>query len=111
MQSFWFLQLVSTPTSTQNLGRFDQFMYPFYRGDKDRGQLSDEEVLALLCELRIKCMRPENIKISPQKRMQHGGFAKWRVMTIGGVTPDGKDATNELTYLVLDAAWSRHLSW
>ena len=104
MQSFWFLQLVSTPTSTQNLGRFDQFMYPFYRSDKDRGQLSDEEVLALLCELRIKCMRPENIKISPQKRMQHGGFAKWRVMTIGGVTPDGKDATNELTYLVLDAA-------
>lgn len=104
MQSFWFLQLVSTPTSTQNLGRFDQFMYPFYQGDKNQGKLSDEEVLALLCELRIKCMRPENIKISPSKRMQHGGFAKWRVMTIGGVTPDGKDATNELTYLVLEAA-------
>lgn len=104
MQSFWFLQLLSTPTSTQNLGRFDQFMYPFYRSDKEQGKLSDEEALALLCELRIKCMRPENIKISPQKRMQHGGFAKWRVMTIGGVTPEGKDASNELTYLVLEAA-------
>ncbi|MGB9886964.1 MAG: glycyl radical protein [Moorellales bacterium] len=104
MQSFWFLQLVSTPTSTQNLGRFDQFMYPFYRADWDKGELSDEDVLALLCELRVKCMRPENIKISPQKRMQHGGFAKWRVMTIGGVTPEGNDATNELTYLALEAA-------
>ena len=66
--------------------------------------ISDEEVLALLCELRIKCMKPENIKLSRSKRSQHEGFAKWRNMTIGGVKPDGKDATNELTYLVLEAA-------
>ena len=58
----------------------------------------------LLCELRIKCMRPENIKLSSAKRKQHAGFAKWRNMTIGGVTADGKDASNELSYLVLEAA-------
>ncbi|MFP3975694.1 MAG: glycyl radical protein [Dehalococcoidia bacterium] len=104
MQSLWFNQVLSTPTSTYNLGRFDQYMYPFYRKNVDDGKISDEEVLALLCELRIKCMRPENIKLTQSKRMQHEGFAKWRNMTIGGVTPDGKDATNELTYLVLEAA-------
>ena len=49
-------------------------------------------------------MRPENIKLSSAKRSQHAGFAKWRNMTIGGVTADGKDASNELTYLVLEAA-------
>ena len=49
-------------------------------------------------------MRPENIKLSSAKRSQHAGFAKWRNMTIGGVTADGEDATNELTYLVLEAA-------
>ena len=54
--------------------------------------------------LRIKCMKPENIKLSGAKRSQHVGFAKWRNMTIGGVKPDGTDATNELTYLVLEAA-------
>ncbi len=104
MQSLWFNQILSTPTSTHNLGRFDQYMYPFYKKDLDEGKISSEEVLALLCELRIKCMRPENIKLSGAKRSQHAGFAKWRNMTIGGVTADGKDASNELTYLVLEAA-------
>lgn len=104
MQSLWFNQVLSSPTSTHNLGRFDQYMYPFYRKDVDEGRITDEEVLALLGELRIKCMRPENIKLSRAKRTQHAGFAKWRNMTIGGVHADGKDAANELTYLVLEAA-------
>jgi pyruvate formate-lyase/glycerol dehydratase family glycyl radical enzyme len=104
MQSLWFNQILSTPTSTHNLGRFDQYMYPFYKNDLERGLINAEEILALLCELRIKCMRPENIKLSRAKRSQHAGFAKWRNMTIGGVTAEGKDASNELTYLVLEAA-------
>jgi formate C-acetyltransferase len=104
MQSLWFNQILFTPASTHNLGRFDQYMYPYYKKDIEEGIISDEEVLALLCELRIKCMKPENIKLSRSKRSQHEGFAKWRNMTIGGVKPDGEDATNELTYLVLEAA-------
>jgi pyruvate formate-lyase/glycerol dehydratase family glycyl radical enzyme len=104
MQSLWFNQILCTPASTHNLGRFDQYMYPFYRKDIRDGAISKEEVLALICELRIKCMKPENIKISRSKRSQHEGFAKWRNMTIGGVTAKGKDASNELTYLVLEAA-------
>lgn len=104
MQSLWFNQLLSAPTSTYNLGRFDQYMYPFYKKDIEEGRIDQEEVLTLLCELRIKCMRPENIKLSSAKRSQHAGFAKWRNMTIGGVTADGRDASNELTCLVLEAA-------
>ncbi len=104
MQSLWFNQILSTPSSTHNFGRFDQYMYPFYKKDRDEGKITDEEVLDLLCELRIKCMRPENIKLSAAKRSQHSGFAKWRNMTIGGVTAEGKDASNELTCLVLEAA-------
>lgn len=104
MQSLWFEQILFNPSSTHNIGRFDQYMYPFYKKDLDEGKTNNEEVLALLCELRIKCMKPENIKLSSAKRSQHAGFAKWRNMTIGGLTPDGKDATNELTYLVLEAA-------
>ncbi len=104
IQSLWFNQILSSPTSTHNLGRFDQFMYPFYKEDLKKGRTNDEEVLELLCELRIKCMKPENIKLSSAKRKQHAGFAKWRNMTIGGVTADGKDASNELSYLVLEAA-------
>ncbi len=104
MQSLWFNQIISTPSSTHNFGRFDQYMYPFYKKDRDDGKITDEEVLDILCELRVKSMRPENIKLSAAKRSQHSGFAKWRNMTIGGVTADGKDAGNELTWLVLEAA-------
>ena len=104
MQSLWFNQILSTPSSTHNFGRFDQYMYPFYKKDRDEGKITDEEVLDLLCELRVKSMRPENIKLSAAKRSQHSGFAKWRNMTIGGVTAEGKDASNELTRLVLEAA-------
>jgi pyruvate formate-lyase/glycerol dehydratase family glycyl radical enzyme len=104
MQSLWFNQILSTPSSTHNLGRFDQYMYPFYKRDAESGRISDDEALDLLCELRIKCMKPENIKLSGAKRKQHAGFAKWRNMTIGGVTPEGRDASNELSYLVLESA-------
>ena len=104
MQSLWFNQILSTPSGTHNFGRFDQYMYSFYKKDRDEGKITDEEVLDLLCELRAKSMKPENIKLSAAKRSQHSGFAKWRNMTIGGVTADGKDAGNELTYLVLEAA-------
>ncbi len=104
MQSLWFHQILSAPTSTQNLGRFDQYMNPFYKKDVAEGKICDEEVLALLGELRMKCMRPENIKLSNAKRSQHAGFAKWRNMTFGGVHADGADASNALTYLVLEAA-------
>ena len=104
MQSQWFYQVLSTPSSTLALGRFDQYMYPFYKRDAERGLITDEKVLDLLCELRVKCMRPENIKLSGAKRKQHAGFAKWRNMTIGGVTPEGEDASNELSYLILEAA-------
>ncbi|MEM3580267.1 MAG: pyruvate formate lyase family protein, partial [Candidatus Bathyarchaeia archaeon] len=103
IQSFWFIYLV-TQQSTAGMGRFDQYMYPFYKRDKDSGRITDEEVLALLCELRIKDMELISAPVRGIKRQQYAGFAKWHNMIIGGVTPDGRDATNELTYLVLEAA-------
>ncbi|MEM4523104.1 MAG: pyruvate formate lyase family protein, partial [Nitrososphaeria archaeon] len=104
IQSFWFIYLVCNPSPTIGMGRFDQYMYPFYKRDKEAGRITDEEVLALLCELRIKDMELVRIALRPIKRQQQAGIAKWHNMIIGGVTPDGKDATNELTYLILEAA-------
>jgi formate C-acetyltransferase len=103
IQSFWFIYLV-IQQSTAGMGRFDQYMYPFYKRDKESGRITDDEVLALLCELRIKDMELVRIALRPVKRQQQAGIAKWHNMIIGGVTPDGKDATNELTYLILEAA-------
>jgi formate C-acetyltransferase len=104
LQCFWLIYLVCNPSPTIGMGRFDQYMYPFYRKDKETGRITDEEVVRLLCELRAKDMELVRVALRPEKRMQHAGMAKWHNMIIGGLTSNGQDATNELTYLILEAA-------
>jgi formate C-acetyltransferase len=104
LQCFWLIYIVCNPSPTIGVGRFDQYMYPFYKKDKETGRITDEEVIRLLCELRAKDMELMRVALRPEKRMQHAGMAKWHNMVIGGVTSNGQDATNELTYLILEAA-------
>jgi formate C-acetyltransferase len=103
LQSFWFMFLVTTPQTTAAAGRFDQYMYPFYKKDIQEGRINDEQVLTLLQCLRIKDMQL-NRTSGKLNRQKNAGMAKWHNWTIGGVTRDGRDATNELTYLILEAA-------
>jgi len=105
IQFFWFLFLLMSngASGTTPLPRFDQFMYPYYQKDIKEGRTTDEEVLELLQCLRIKDMQIIGTSVSAH-REKWSGLAKWHNMVIGGQTPDGKDATNELTYLILDAA-------
>ncbi|MCJ7790974.1 MAG: formate C-acetyltransferase [Dehalococcoidia bacterium] len=104
LQCFWLIYLACNPSPTIGIGRFDQYMYPFYKKDKELGRITDEEVIRLLCELRAKDMELVRVALRPEKRMQHAGMAKWHNMVIGGLTSNGQDATNELTYLILEAA-------
>jgi len=104
LQSLWIIYLACNPSPTIGLGRFDQYMYPFFKRDKEEGRINDEETIQYLCELRYKYMELMRMALRPEKRMQHAGMAKWHNMVIGGVTPEGRDATNELTYLILEAA-------
>ncbi len=103
LQSFWFVFLMASPSPTTAAGRFDQYMYPYYRADKDAGRITDDEVLELLECLRLKDMQL-NRTSGKLNRKKNAGMAKWHNWTIGGVTRDGQDATNELTYLLLEAA-------
>jgi formate C-acetyltransferase len=103
LQSFWFMFLMTTPQTTAAAGRFDQYMHPFYKQDIEAGRTSDDQVLELLQCLRIKDMQL-NRTSGKANRQKNAGLAKWHNWTIGGVTPDGADATNELTYLILEAA-------
>jgi pyruvate formate-lyase/glycerol dehydratase family glycyl radical enzyme len=103
LQSFWFVFLMINPSPTAAAGRFDQYMYPFYQADKTAGRITDDEVLELLECLRIKDMQLNRIS-GERNRKKNAGLAKWHNWTIGGMTSDGRDATNELTYLLLEAA-------
>lgn len=108
LQSFWFVFLMINPSPTSAAGRFDQYMYPYYQADKAAGRITDGEVLELLECLRIKDMQLNRIS-GERNRKKNAGMAKWHNWTIGGVTPDGRDATNELTYLLLEAALETRL--
>lgn len=108
LQSFWFTFLMCCPSPTTSAGRFDQYMYPFYRKDINSGIITDDEVLELLEIMRCKCMKINRVS-GKANRAKNAGMAKWYNWTIGGVKADGSDATNELSYLLLEAAIDTHL--
>lgn len=108
LQSFWFAFLMVCPSPTSTGGRFDQFMYPYYRKDIDDGKINDEGVLELLEIMRCKVMKINRVS-GKANRAKNAGMAKWYNWTIGGVKADGTDATNELSYLLLEAAMDTHL--
>ena len=94
MQSFWFTWLMVAGRTTPG-GRFDQFMYPFYKKDKTERGINDDDVLELLECLRIKVMQFNFVGGGKLQREKWSGMARWHNWVIGGVTPDGEDATNE----------------
>ncbi|MBR5931941.1 MAG: hypothetical protein IKZ95_07965 [Lachnospiraceae bacterium] len=107
LQSFWFTFLMCCPSPTTSAGRFDQYMYPFYKRDIEAGRITDDQVLELLEILRIKCMKINRVS-GQANRAKNAGMAKWYNWTIGGVKEDGIDATNELSYLLIEAAKETH---
>jgi len=76
----------------------------FYKKDKADGRITDEDVLELLECLRIKVMQYNFVGGGDMQRKKWAGLARWNNWVIGGVTPQGEDATNELSYLILEAA-------
>lgn len=104
IQCFWFQVLFLSPSTTLPGGRFDQYMYPYYKADLDAGRITKEEATELLCLLRLKDMELNRTSGS-ELRKKNSGMAKWHNYTIGGVDPlTGEDCTNDLTYMLIDAA-------
>ena len=105
VQSQWFVQTVSRLEQAiggvVGNGRIDQYLYPYYRKDIDEGRLTDDEALVLLESIWIGMARSTDVYAKPGMPSLTDGFAHWEATTIGGLTPDGRDASNELSYLIL----------
>jgi formate C-acetyltransferase len=105
LQSVWFtyvILMIEGWGAGMSLGRSDQYLYPFYKNDIDKGKITDEEVRELIALLYIKMngsIALANIDIATVL----GGFPVIQGVTLGGITKDGKDAVNKLSYLFLDA--------
>ena len=103
IQSVWFIQLILQIESnghSLSYGRFDQYMYPYYKNDRDKGIITDEEVVELLDNLWIKTLTINKVR-SQAHTFSSAGSPMYQNVTIGGQTPDKKDAVNDLSFLIL----------
>lgn len=103
VQAFWFTFLLNNPSPTAAAGRFDQYMYPFYKKDIESGAITEDEALELLEILRLKDFQLNRIN-GKAGRAKNAGNAKWHNWTLGGCDKDGNDVSNELTLLEFRAA-------
>lgn len=106
LQYYWFVHLgVITELNTWdsfNPGRLDQHLLPFYRRGLADGTLTEERARELLRAFWIKFNNqpaPPKVGVTAQESNTYTDFC---LINLGGVDEHGADATNELTYLILD---------
>lgn len=105
VQSQWFTQMFSrieqkTGTVISN-GRMDQYLYPFYKNDIEKGLITDDDVQEIFDCMWVAMSQYIDLYISSAGGAFNEGYAHWEAVTIGGQTSDGRDAVNDLTYILL----------
>ena len=109
VQAVWTIEsllVVEENQTGMSIGRVDQYMYPFYKADKVAGRMTDYEAFELAGCMLIKMSEMMWITSEGGSKF-FAGYQPFVNMCVGGVTRDGKDATNDLTYLLMDAV--RHV--
>lgn len=114
LQAYWFVHLsVITELNTWdsfNPGRLDQHLYPFYKKGIEQGTLTPEKAKELLECFWIKFNNqpaPPKVGITEE---QSGTYTDFALINIGGLTPDGADGVNEVSYLLLDVVEEMRLT-
>lgn len=106
MQSVWFIQLILQIESnghSLSYGRFDQYMYPYYKHSVlEKQDMTKEEALELLSNLWIKSLTINKVR-SQSHTLSSAGSPMYQNVTIGGQTTDHQDAVNELSFTVLQS--------
>lgn len=85
-------------------GRMDQWLYPFYEMDIRNNNLSKEFALELIEVQYVKMNNPTKLKDKGTVKVRNGRGFGGESLTIGGVDQNGKDATNDLTMLMLEGS-------
>jgi formate C-acetyltransferase len=106
LRSCWFVHLliqIESNGHSISLGRFDQYLYPFYQADLKRGILTREKALELVECFWVKCCEIIKFKEQVLTRFQ-SGYPLFQALTVGGITPEGRDGVNDLSHLCLDVS-------
>ena len=105
LQFVWFVQLggiLSENPLALNPGRFDQYMYPYYKADEEAGKIDYDTALELVECLWLKYSEWA-WTISANTADFFAGYTNFENLTVGGTTVDGKDGTNTISYMAIQA--------
>jgi len=89
-------------------GRMDQFLYPFYKKDLEEGKLTRVGAQELTECMWIK-MAEIIFTINADSAMYFAGYQPFHCVTVGGVKRNKQDATNELSYIMVQASMDTRL--
>ncbi|MCR4718892.1 MAG: glycyl radical protein [Firmicutes bacterium] len=110
-QSFWFIQmLLQTESSGHSIspGRFDQYMYPFYKKDLELGKITPEFAQELIDCIWVKFNDLNKVRDAASAE-GFAGYSLFQNLCAGGQTRDGLDATNDLSYMCIQASMHTQL--
>lgn len=105
VQSLWFTHLCANLEHSYNNetpGRMDQYLYPTYQKDIKEGKMTRQEAAELLGCIWVKFAETEVAKGAVNREHIQGNMGIDTI--IGGVHRDGSDATNEMTYMILEVS-------
>lgn len=96
------MQLEQPGVSISN-GRLDQYFFPYYKKDVEDGTITKAQALELLECLWLKLAESKRVT-AEYLTFAHNGYPAWMSVTVGGQTADGYDASNDISYMLLDVS-------
>lgn len=105
-QSFWFVQqLLQLESSGHSIspGRFDQYMYPYYKRDLDNGNITREFAQELMDCIWVK-LNDLNKCRDAASAEGFAGYSLFQNLIAGGQNKDGEDVTNDLSIMCIQAS-------
>ena len=106
LQLIWFTQtalFMELNAPSYSPGRVDQYLYPYYRSDVEDGRLDRDSAQELIDCLWVK-FAEQCWYLNENSSKYYAGYTAFQNLCVGGVTPDGRDAVNELSYMILQAS-------
>ena len=110
-QSFWFVQqLLQVESSGHSIspGRFDQYMYPYYKADIDKGVITREAAQELLDCIWVKLNDLNKVRDAASAE-GFAGYSLFQNLIVGGQDKNGNDVTNDLSVMCILASMHVHL--